>query len=40
VIGFIAMLDQHFSLSVPAAQILDCKTVADLADLVGDNLNG
>ena len=38
VIGFIAVLDQHFSVSVPAAQILSCKTVADLADLVGDKL--
>jgi acyl carrier protein len=39
VIGFIAVLDQHFSASVPAAQILGCKTVADLADLVADKLN-
>lgn len=39
VIGFIAVLDQHFSLSVPAARILNCKTIADLADLVADKLN-
>ena len=38
VIGFIAVLDQHFSVSVPAAQILGCKTVDDLAGLVGDKL--
>ncbi len=38
VIGFIALLDQHFALSVPAARILDCKTVNDLAALVADKL--
>lgn len=38
VIGFIALLDQHFGLSVPASKILECKTVADLAALVGDKL--
>jgi acyl carrier protein len=39
VIGFIAVLDQHFSVSVPAVQILNCKTVADLANLVGNKLS-
>jgi acyl carrier protein len=38
VIGFIALLDQHFGLSVPAVKIMDCKTVADLAALIGDKL--
>jgi acyl carrier protein len=38
VIGFIALIDQHFNMSVPASQILDCKSVADLAGLVGDRL--
>ena len=40
VIGFIALLDQHFSVSVPATRILNCKTAADLADLVADKLSG
>lgn len=40
VIGFIAMLDQHFALSVPAVNIMGCKTVDDLAGLVGDKLSG
>ncbi len=39
VIGFIALLDQHFSVSIPAAKIIECKTVADLADLVADKLS-
>ena len=38
-IGFIALLDQHFATSVPAARILNCKTTADLADLVADKLS-
>ena len=40
VIGFIALLDQHFSVSVPAARIMGCKTAADLAGLVADKLTG
>ena len=40
VIGFIALLDQHFAVSVPAGRILDCKTVGDLVALVGDKLKG
>ncbi|MEY4243814.1 MAG: hypothetical protein RLZZ245_1399 [Verrucomicrobiota bacterium] len=38
-IGFIALLDQHFSTSVPAAAILACNTAADLADLVDEKLS-
>lgn len=38
VIGFIALLDQHFEISVPATRILDCKTVDDLAALAGDKV--
>lgn len=38
VIGFIAMLDEQFSLNVPAAKINDCKTVGDLMALVGDRI--
>ena len=35
VIGFVALLDEHFSRSVPAVKISDCKTVSDLAGIVG-----
>jgi acyl carrier protein len=38
VIGFIALLDQHFGVSVPSRKILECKTVADLAGLVGQGI--
>lgn len=38
IIGFIALLDQHFGLIVPAATITNCRTVADLAGLVGAKL--
>jgi acyl carrier protein len=38
VIGFIAMLDEHFSISVPAARIIACKSVPDLVALVADKL--
>jgi len=36
--GFIALLDQHFGLIVPASRITECRTVDDLAALVGDKL--
>ena len=38
IIGFIALLDQHFGVSVPAMKITECKTVAGLVALVGDKL--
>ncbi len=38
VIGFIALLDQHFAVSVPAVKIMNCRTVSDLAALVADKL--
>jgi len=38
VIGFIALLDQHFAVSVPAVKIIACRTVDDLASLVADKL--
>ncbi len=38
VIGFIALLDEHFGLSVPAAKINGCNTVADLVAIVQDKL--
>lgn len=34
VIGFIALLDQHFGANFPATKIMDCKTVDDLARLL------
>ena len=34
VIGFIAILDEHFSISVPAARIIACKSVPDLVAIV------
>jgi acyl carrier protein len=40
IIGFIALLDQHFVVSVPAVKIINCRTVDDLAGLVGDKLTG
>ena len=38
IIGFIALLDEHFSISVPSAKISECNTTADLAELLGDKL--
>lgn len=39
-IGFIALLDQNFGISVPAAKILECKSASDLAALTGDKIQG
>jgi acyl carrier protein len=39
VIGFIALLDQHFAVSVPASSINNCRTADDLAALVGDRVD-
>jgi acyl carrier protein len=36
--SFIALLDQHFGLIVPASRIAECKKVGDLAALVVDKL--
>jgi len=38
IMGFIALLDEHFALSVPATKINECRTVDDLAQLVGGKL--
>ena len=38
VIGFIALLDQHFGLSVPGSKIAECKSVDDLVRLAGDRI--
>ena len=37
-IGFIALLDENFGVSVPATKINECKTVADLMALVKDRV--
>jgi acyl carrier protein len=37
--GFIALLDQHFGLIVPASKITECRTVSDLLALVGDKVS-
>lgn len=34
VIGFIALIDEHFSMSVPAARINACQGVPDLVAIV------
>lgn len=39
VIGFIALLDEHLGLSVPAAKINACNSIADLIAIVQDKLN-
>jgi len=38
VMGFIALLDQHFGLIVPAAEIMAAANVADLAKLADDKI--
>ena len=38
VIGFIALLDQHFGLAVPATKINACTSVSDLRNLVGSKI--
>ena len=38
VMGFIAMLDQHFGLIVAATEIMGAANVADLVKLAGDKI--
>ena len=38
IMGFIALLDQHFALRFPAARIIGCRTIADLVALTGDKI--
>ena len=40
VLGLIALLDEHFAISVPAVRINECKTVDDVAALAGDKVEG
>jgi len=37
VVGFIAMVDETFGVVVPASRLMQCKTTADLAQLVNDS---
>jgi acyl carrier protein len=39
VIGFIALIDQHFGASVPGSKIAACVTVTDLGNLLGDKVS-
>ena len=38
VIGFIALVDEHFEVSIPPRKIAGCATVDDLIDLLGDKI--
>jgi acyl carrier protein len=38
IIGLIALLDEHFGISVPAVKINECRTVDDVAALAGDRI--
>ena len=38
VIGFMALVDEHFELSVSPASVARCKTVDDLAGLLGSKI--
>jgi acyl carrier protein len=40
VIRFIALVDEHFHVSLAADQIARCKTVGDLIALLGDGVTG
>ena len=40
VVGFIAMVDETFGVIVPASQLMQCKTTADLAKTVEDCTSG
>ena len=39
VMGFIAMIDVNFALTIRAEKINECKTVNDLASLLGDHVS-
>lgn len=40
IIGFIALLDAQFGMQVPATEILECRTVADLTALTKGRVHG
>jgi acyl carrier protein len=39
IIGYIALLDEHFGVSVPASKINGCQSLAELLALVGPELS-
>ena len=39
VMGFIGLVDEHFEIALAAKRLAECKTVDDLAGLVGDRLS-
>lgn len=39
IIGYIALLDEHFGVSVPASKINGCRSLEELLALVGPGLN-
>lgn len=39
VIGYIALLDEHFGVNVPASKINECRSLADLLELIGPGLS-
>ena len=39
VIGFIALVDEQFGVTIPPGKIAGCATVADLAALLGDKIS-
>jgi len=38
VLGFIALVDEHFGITLPAESIISCKTVNDLLSLLDTNI--
>lgn len=38
VVGFIALMDRHFSLEVPAPEVTAARTIGDLIALAGDRI--
>jgi acyl carrier protein len=39
VVGFIAALDKHFHVNVPAKQVVEAQSIDDLAKLTGQDLS-
>ena len=40
VMGFIAMVDDNFQITIEVDKIAECETVNDLVDLLGDKITG
>jgi acyl carrier protein len=40
VMGFIAMVDDNFQITIEVDKIAECETVNDLVDLLGDRITG